>query len=90
MPACPRPIYSPGLWKNILSLPINYWMEGILLADVIKHGAIRLDRHVRDGIVVKGIFESTRICSIGQTEMATYNSVYRLEIVTPFIPGLLS
>ena len=90
MPACPRPIYSPGLWKDILSLPTGYWMEGVLIADVIERGAIQLDRRVRDGVVVRGIFRSTRICSIEDSEVTTYNSVYLIEEVTPFIPGLLS
>ena len=87
-PACPRPIYSPGLWSNILSLPLAYWMEGFLLANVVKRDFIRLDRRVRDGVAVRGIFTSTRICSVNDDEVATYNSVYRIELVTPFIPGL--
>jgi hypothetical protein len=90
MPACPRPIYSPGLWKDILSLPTGYWMEGVLLADVVKHGAILLRRQVRDGVKAMGVFRSTRVCSIEESEVTTYNSVYLIEEVTPFIPGLLS
>jgi hypothetical protein len=89
-PACPRPIYSPGAWSNILSLPVAYWMEGYLLVDVVERDFIRLDRRVRDGVVVRGIFTSTKICAIDDDEVATYNSVYRLELVTPFIPGLCS
>ena len=89
-PACPRPIYSPGAWSNILSLPVAYWMEGFLLADVVKRDCIRLDRRVRDGVVVRGVFTSTKICAVNEDEVITYNSVYRLELVTPFIPGLWS
>jgi hypothetical protein len=89
-PACPRPIYSPEAWSNILSLPVAHWMEGYLLLDVMKRDCIRLDRRVRDGVVVRGIFTSTRICAISDDEVTTYNSVYRLELVTPFIPGLWS
>ena len=86
MPACPRPIYSPGLWKDILSLPTGYWMEGVLIADVIERGAIQLDRRVRDGVMVRGIFRSTRICSIDGSEVTTYNSVYLIEEVTRQVP----
>jgi hypothetical protein len=89
-PACPRPIYSPGAWTNILSLPVAYWMEGFLLADVVNRDCIRLDRRVRDGVVVRGVFTSTKICAVHEDEVTTYNSVYRLELVTPFIPGLWS
>jgi hypothetical protein len=89
-PACPRPIYSPGAWSNILSLPVAYWMEGYLLADVVKRDCIRLDRRVRDGVVVRGVFTSTKICAVNEDEVTTYNSVYRVELVTPSIPGLLS
>ena len=88
--ACPRPIYSPGAWSNILSLPVAYRMEGFLLVDVVKRDCIRLDRRVRDGVVVRGVFTSTKICSVIEDEVTTYNSVYRLELVTPFIPGLWS
>jgi hypothetical protein len=89
-PACPRPIYSPGAWNNILSLPVAYWMEGFLLDDVMKRDFIRLDRRVRDGKVVRGIFTSTKVCAVTEDEVTTFNSVYRLELATPFIPGLSS
>ena len=89
-PACPHPIYSPGAWSNILSLPVAYWMEGFLLADVLKRDCIRLNRRVRDGVVVRGVFTSTKICAVNEDEVTTYNSVYRLELATPFIPGLWS
>jgi hypothetical protein len=89
-PACPRPIYSPGAWSNILSLPVAYWMEGLLLADIVKRDCIRLDRRVRDGVVVRDVFTSTKICAVNEDEVTTYNSVYRLELMTPCIPGLWS
>jgi hypothetical protein len=90
MPACPRPIYTPGAWTNILSLPILYWMEGILVADVVKRDLIRLDRRVRDGVIARGVFSSTPICAINGNEVTTYNSIYLVELTTPFIPGLCS
>jgi hypothetical protein len=90
MPACPRPIYTPGAWSNILSLPILYWMEGVLLADIVKRDFIRLHRCVRDGVVARGIFSSTPICAVSDSEVTTYNSIYLVELVTPFIPGLCS
>jgi hypothetical protein len=89
-PACPRPIYEPGLWSEFLSLPVAYWMEGVLLADMVKRSTIRLHRCVRDGVVASGVFTSTPICDISDGEVTTYNSIYLVELVTPFIPGLCS
>ena len=65
-------------------------MEGVLLVDVVKRDCVRLDRRVRDGVVGRGVFTSTKICAVNEDEVTTYNSVYRVELVTPFIPGLLS
>ena len=90
MPACPRPLYSPGAWHNVLSLPIGYWMEGTLLADVVKLGAILLRRRFRDGVDAQGIFRSTQICTVVDKEIMTYNSVYLIEEVTPSVAGLRS
>jgi hypothetical protein len=89
IPACPKQIYEPGLWPG-LSLPINYWMEGILLADVLKNGHIRLDRRVRDSLPADGVFVSTRVCSVLNDKVRTFNSIYLIEAVEPFIPGLRS
>lgn len=90
IPACPKPIYAPGLWTKALSLPLNYWMEGILVADVRKNGIIRLERRIRDGVVADGFFTSTRIYSVKGDKVRTFNSIYLIETVEPFIPGLRS
>jgi hypothetical protein len=87
-PPCPKPIYAPGLWTGILSLPVDYWMEGFLMADVVKNGLIRLERRVRDGTIADGFFTSTRIYSVKDDKVRTFNSIYRIETVEPFIPGL--
>jgi hypothetical protein len=65
-------------------------MEGILLADVMKEGQIKLDRRVRDNVVADGRFVSTRICSVEHDRVRTYNSIYLIETVEPFMPGLRS
>lgn len=65
-------------------------MEGVLLADVVIHGAVLLRREVRDGVEALGFFMSTRICAVRDAEIATFNSIYLIEEVTPWIPGLRS
>jgi hypothetical protein len=81
IPACPMPLYSPGAWHGILSLPQDYWMEGVLAADVAKGDRIRLDRVVRLGVVARGFFTSSPICTIRGNEVGTYNSVWQVNRV---------
>ena len=65
-------------------------MEGFLLADVDKNGLIRLNRKCRDGVYAEGTFVSTRIYSAQQDRVRTFNSIYLIEAVEPFSPGLRS
>ena len=82
-PACPWPIYAPSLWDDVLSLPIGYEMEGFLLDDLVQRGYIQLDRRIRNQVVRRGIFTSTRIIQIAGGEVTTYNSVYEVTAVEP-------
>lgn len=81
VPACPWPLY-PGLGRDgILSLPVAYWMEGFLLADIVTRGFILLDRRRRNHVVARGIFTSSRIWRIAGDEVTTNNSVYRVTVI---------
>jgi hypothetical protein len=83
IPACPMPLYSPDTdWG--LSLPRDYWMDGLLAADIAKGDRIRLDRHVRMGVVARGFFTSSPICAIQGNKVATYNSVWQVSRVPAF------
>ena len=81
VPACPWPLY-PGLGQDgILSLPIGYEMEGFLLEDLIYRGYIQLDRRIRNRVIARGIFTSSRICRIAGDEVHTHNSIYRVTVI---------
>jgi hypothetical protein len=80
------PLYSPGAWDGILSLPRDYWMDGYLAADIAKGARIRLDRHVRLGVVARGFFTSSPVCTIKGNEVATYNSVWQVNRVPAWRP----
>jgi len=84
MPACPAAIYAPGVYTGHLSLPIDYWIEGLLLEDVRLNGRIHLSRYVRQGVVARGLFTSSIICRIDGSSLVTCNSVYQV-VKVPFL-----
>jgi hypothetical protein len=85
-PDAPR---SPMRWDQVNpgcsiaasgdSLPVDYEMEGVLLADVEVGQSVYLARMVRNGELVNGIFTSSRVASLAQDGFATADSVYRIE-----------
>ncbi len=58
-------------------------MEGFLLDDLVERGYIQMDRRIRNQVVRRGIFTSTRIVRIAGGELTTYNSVYEITVVEP-------
>jgi hypothetical protein len=85
--ACPMPLYAPGAWDGVMSLPIHYWMEGYLLCDLVKRNQILINRYVRNGVIARGFVQTTRICSVKEDEVETYNSIYRVMKVPPLVVG---
>jgi hypothetical protein len=81
--ACPAPLYTPGVWGDLFSLPVAYWLEGYLTCDLVKSAFIQMDRYVRNGVVARGTFNSSRICIIRGAEIETCNSIYRVLKVPP-------
>ncbi len=77
-PPCPMPLYSPGQtnFEPLLSMPTGWWMEGYLLNDLRKGWRIRLDRRVRQGVVARGAFQSSRIIGVVGDRIVTLNSVW--------------
>jgi hypothetical protein len=81
IPACPWPLYLGLGQDGILSLPVGYEMEGFLLEDLVYRGYIQLDRRLRNHVVARGIFTSSRICRIVGDEVHTHNSIYRVTVI---------
>jgi hypothetical protein len=86
MPACPMPYYAPGAYRGYLSMPRDYWMDGVLVCDVRVGGQIHLQRKVRHGVVADGEFRSSPIIGVKDDLVATYNSVWRVQRVPPLAP----
>ena len=87
-PACPMPLYTPGApnYEPFLSMPNGWWMEGYLLNDLRKGRRIRMDRRVRQGVVARGTFESSRIVGVLENRVVTINSVWvvrRVPVLQP-------
>jgi hypothetical protein len=83
IPACPMPLYSPGAWDGVLSLPRSYWMDGYFVETPMRGHPIRLRRYVRLGVVADGYFQSSRIQTIKGDLIVTYNSVWQVRRVPP-------
>lgn len=63
------------------SLPVGYWLEGTLLDDIKVGESVLLFRHVRNGITVSGITQTSPVASIVGDILLTQNSIYRMTLV---------
>lgn len=68
-----------------VSVPIYYWVEGVLEADVEIGQPIRILRHSRNGIPILGQLVSSPVIEIcpraKEIRIMTANSIYALEIL---------
>ncbi len=69
--------------ENLVSPPIDYSLEGRLLSAVEVGQEIRVERRIRNGIEVDGLFRSTAVKSVsddlGRLTVTTQNSIYVIE-----------
>lgn len=82
----PKPLSPSGLRDNYLfgelnlvSLPVEYEMVGILRDQVVIGQPVRLFRLLRNGVRVNGRFSSTPVVEITGNRLTTLNSVYQVE-----------
>lgn len=87
------PLVRSGTWDtyrlgevNEVSLPVDYEIEGQLIAPIAVGAAIEVLRTVRNGVQCPGVFRSSPVVRIDPEEghglvinATTLNSVYRLE-----------
>jgi hypothetical protein len=87
--ACNNPVVGPGSWENWVpggaenrgSLPVDYELQGVLMAPVRVGGQIHVFRTWRNGVEADGFFESTPIVKIRKPSLVeTFNSVYRVSV----------
>lgn len=62
-----------------LSLPIDYWIEGYLTQAPEIGKPVIVEREIRNGIKVSGIFVTSSVAKFSDKEFQTQNSVYKIE-----------
>lgn len=62
------------------SLPVDYELEGHLLAPLEVGGVIRLLRFRRNEVSALGLFESSAIVAVREPFVETRNSIYHVQV----------
>ena len=73
-----------GLFKindEHLSPNVDYWIVGELLTKPTVGERLQVDRWMRNGQLIRGLFTTTTITKITDDGFETQNSVYKLEEV---------
>lgn len=74
--------WVPGSLENSGSLPVDYEMVGILLCPITVGESFQVWRHIRNGVLAEGLFQSTCVRGItGADTIATLNSIYKVSAV---------
>lgn len=73
--------YIPGQDNGPVSLPIDYAVEGYLLADVKLNQSILIDRRKRNDVKTPGFMRTSFVQSIHKNIVKTDNSVYKIEVI---------
>ena len=80
---------APASWEHFVpgqkgtngqSLPIDYELEGTLLAPILLGRQLEVSRNKRNGVVTDGHFSSTNVVEI---VVVTRNSIYRISSPDP-------
>jgi len=65
-----------------LSPNVEYWVIGKINSEPEVGKCFSMDRYIRNGTEVRGMFSSTKITKITEDGFETMNSVYKLEKVS--------
>lgn len=78
-----------GTWGQFFegkSPPVEYWVVGNLVYPIEIGKSVIIDRHVRNGVEVRGVMSTSPVVQIEHdgdvTYITTANSVYKIEDVT--------
>lgn len=71
--------YIQGQDNGLVSLPIEYTIEGYLLKEIEVGEPVRVHRMIRNGVEKEGQFETSPVTKITETGFETTNSIYHLE-----------
>lgn len=71
--------YKPGEDNGNVSPPVEYTIEGYLLEDLKVGNALAVDRRMRNGVAMSGLFRTSVITQIINNLVVTQNSKYLVE-----------
>jgi hypothetical protein len=79
--------WVPGLADNSGSLPVGYFLRGVLMDPLCVSQRVHVYRIERNGISIHGDFESTPIITIHDGFLVeTFNSIYQITPVEIHVP----
>lgn len=71
--------YRPGEFNAGVSVPVDFWVEGYLLAPLKVGEQVVMRRDTRNGVKVDGIFTSSEVMRVTPDGFQTLNSIYRIR-----------
>lgn len=82
LPANPKGAHVDGQLQNEnFSLPLEYTIEGALLAEIRVGESVRVLRDKRNGVEVVGSFVTSPVTEVTNKQFRTRNSVYNYELL---------
>lgn len=76
-PANPKDRHDAGVGQDPnFSLPIDYWIEGLLMYELAIGEPVQVMRDIRNGIQIDGFFQTSPVTELTETQFKTHNSVY--------------
>jgi hypothetical protein len=73
--------YNYGNYNEGISLPIDYWVEGYLLAEPTVGKTVVVDRVSRNGEKVSGMMVTSTVTEVFEGGFKTLNSVYKIDYI---------
>lgn len=64
---------------NLLSLPVEYEIEGYLISDIQVGKPVFVERTKRNGVISSGLFTTSIVVSSLEGFFETLNSVYKID-----------
>lgn len=73
--------YVAGEDNGNVSLPVEYYLEGIMPEEPTVGKSLTVIRTSRNGIEIGGLFTTSRVTEVTKDGFKTLNSVYKLEYI---------
>ena len=73
--------YEAGKDNGNVSLPVEYYLEGIMPEEPTVGKSLTVIRTSRNGIEIGGLFTTSRVTEITKNGFKTLNSIYKVEYI---------